>query len=289
MICDAVIVTYQPNLIALDNLIASVTNQVRFIFIIDNGNEKDQLPNRYPELKIRYASMGFNQGIAAAQNVGIELARENNATHILFLDQDSLAAPDMVSCLFEAIKSLPNAACVGPNYVDIRNNKSSPFIRVQGLKIHRCTCEADTVIPVNFLISSGSLVPIDVLNRVGGFREELFIDYVDIEWAFRAKLKGFQSFGVCNAKMFHSLGEEPIQFMGKKIPIHSPTRQYYQIRNAIWLYKQKYIPFNWKYADGWRCMIKFIFYSIFASPRLVRTRLMILGIYHGIRGRMGPI
>ena len=49
-----------------------------------------------------------NLGVAAAQNQGIEWAKQQGATHVLLLDQDSLPHPDMVARLSEWNDQLTN-------------------------------------------------------------------------------------------------------------------------------------------------------------------------------------
>jgi rhamnosyltransferase len=151
-------------------------------------------------------------------------------------------------------------------------------------------CESLTdIVPVDYLVSSGLLIPMAVLDRVGGMREELFIDYVDIEWGLRAGAAGYRSFGVCGAFMNHQLGETPISFMGKPRPVHTPLRHYYAVRNGIWMYFQPFPPFNWKVRDAYRLALKFMFYCLMTKRRGSHFRMMALGIWHGLLGRMGSI
>src|SRR5690606_10075289 len=117
-------------------------------------------------------------------------------------------------------------------------------------RVRRQTCSADTaVVEVDYVIASGCLIPFDVIETVGGMQEELFIDYVDIEWGLRAQHQGLQSLGVCAAVMQHQLGEKPIRFRGRLIPVHSPLRHYYHFRNAVWLYRQSWLRKDWKTVD----------------------------------------
>lgn len=286
----AIVVTYQPDLDTLDELLNSIINQVHTVLIVDNGSGLDDFSSRHLDPRVRFLSTGFNKGIAAAQNLGITLARQLNANLVLFFDQDSVAAPDMVSKLLEAFKSLSAVGSIGPRYFDTRQENPPPFIRIEGLRLHRCKCNtADTVIPVDYLISSGCLIPMSVLDRVGGMREDLFIDYVDIEWGLRARHQGLQSYGVCSAYMRHSLGDRPIELFGKNIPLHSPLRHYYHFRNAVLLYREAWVPLNWKLVDGWRLCLKYVFYSLFAKPRMAHWRMMTLGLWHGLKGKAGRL
>jgi rhamnosyltransferase len=285
-----VVVTYQPNLDALDLLVRSVVDQVHSILIIDNGSDVGDFSGRYDDSRVRFVAMGRNTGIAVAQNVGITLAQEMNATHVVLFDQDSVAAADMVARLLGAAAAAQNVACVGPRFLDERRKNPSPFIQVRGFWLHRPRCErSDDVVPVTHVIASGCLIPMPVLRAVGGMREDLFIDYVDIEWGLRARRHGYVSYGACAAHMRHSLGDNPISFFGATYPLHSPLRHYYHFRNAILVYKEPWIPTRWKVADGWRLCLKYVFYSLFAKPRLRHWRMMTLGVWHGIVGKTGQL
>ena len=288
----SIVVTYQPNLDVVESLLSSLLDQVKSVVIVDNGSKTDGLTELADKFPGRTELIQFhrNYGIAKAQNQGIEFAKGKGAEFVLLLDQDSIPAPDMVIKLVDAANALPHAASLGPRYLDNRQGNPPPFISINGLRLHRYMCENDNkIVPVDYLISSGSLIPLKVIKAVGPMREELFIDYVDIEWGLRAKSYGYQSYGVCGAKMSHTLGDNPISFFGRKIPYHSPSRHYYHFRNAIWLYKQPWVPWNWKIVDSWRLLRKYIFYSLFAKPGAQHLKMMSLGLLHGFVGRMGPL
>jgi rhamnosyltransferase len=235
-----------------------------------------------------------NLGIAAAQNAGIAWARQHQADYVILFDHDSEPAPDMVARLTEAASSLRQSghtiAAVGPRFCDERQDNPPPFIYVEGWRLRRRQCAtAEAVVPSTYLISSGCLMPMQALDAVGGMDERLFIDYVDTEWGLRAGHMGLSCFGVCSAHMQHRLGDAPLRFMGRPVPLHSPLRHYYHMRNAVWLYRQPHIPAGWKRADGLRLLQKYIFYTLFAPQGLRHWRMMTLGIWHGLRGRLGPI
>lgn len=290
----AVIVSYRPQLEDLGELLDALVPQVDSVVVVDNGSEDhfgDWL-EKYHAHSIHGIFLGSNTGVAAAQNVGIDWARRQGTDYVVLFDQDSLPAPDMVRCLVEAVQVKQAAGCkvaaVGPRYLDERQDNPPPFIRVQGLKLLRQVCaKSNSIVDVDYLISSGCLIPMSTLDAVGVMREWLFIDYVDIEWGLRARHHGFQSYGVCSAHMQHSLGDYPIEFFGKNIPLHSPLRHYYHFRNAVFLYKEPWVPLNWKLVDGWRLCLKYVFYSLFAKPRMAHLRMMTLGVWHGLVRKIG--
>jgi rhamnosyltransferase len=293
----AVVVTYHPDRERLSALLEVLASQATATVVVDNGSEPEIVSWFKQEEaagRIHLCLLGENRGVATAQNRGMEVARELQSDYVVLFDHDSLPAPAMIPRLIEAAEKQKaegwKVASVGPRYVDPRQNNPPPFIRVVGLRLERRTCASpDSVVEVDYLISSGCLIPMETIGAVGSMREDLFIDYIDIEWGLRAKAHGYQSFGVCGAEMFHSLGEDPIPFLGKKFPSHSPRRHYYHFRNAIHLYKEPWVPLNWKLVDGCKLIKKFGFYSLFGKPRLDHFRMMIKGITHGLRGKTGRI
>lgn len=285
-----VIVSYNPDMDALKHLATAVARQLDQLLVVDNGSRVDVgLGGALPAEVIR---LGDNYGIARAQNVGIERARANGSDYVLLLDQDSVPAYDMVATLLDAL-SVKEAegfkvACVGPRYTDSRKRDASPFVRLEGLRLKRQICSnAAAIIDVDFLIASGCLIPISTIDAVGDMVEQMFIDYVDIEWGLRAQVKGYQSYGVCGALMEHALGDESIAFGRRHVPIHSPLRHYYHVRNAIWLCRQPWLTKRWKMVLLWRVARQFAFFSIMTAPRLQHARMMSVGLLHGIMNRMG--
>jgi rhamnosyltransferase len=286
----AVVVAYQPALEVLAQLLDALVTQVASVVVVDNGSPIDLAAWTCERgtHAVEVLRLGENLGVAAAQNVGIQWARDRGAGFVLLMDQDSIPSASMVENLVAALAEQPSPAAVGPRYQDERQNNPPPFIRIQGLRLERCACSTEAcVTPVDYLISSGCLIPMPVLDKVGGMRKDLFVDYVDIEWGLRARYHGFQSYGVCSAHMQHHLGEIPIAFFGKNIPLHSPLRHYYHFRNAVLLYREAWVPLNWKLVDGWRLFLKYAFYSLFAKPRLSHLRMMTLGVLHGFKGKSG--
>lgn len=293
----AVIVTFNPERERFSALIDAALLQVERIWIVDNGSGASQLawirqltiPDR-----VVLIELGENLGIAAAQNVGIARARALDADYVMLFDHDSIPGDGMVEILLSVLQDKVRAgikvAAVGPRYYDERQNNPPPFIEVKGLRVIRHGCHGGSgVVPVSYVIASGSLMPMSTLNAIGDMREDLFIDYVDIEWGLRATGAGYQTFGVCHALMVHDLGDAPLMFMGRSIPLHSPLRHYYLFRNAVCLYKQNYLQLQWKIGDAARLLLKYGFYTLYGKPRSAHVKMMSLGLWHGVQGRMGKL
>lgn len=289
-----IVVTYNPIKNELLNLINKIINDLDGVIIVDNCSHIDIAPWLIDNDKIEIISLPENAGIAVAQNVGIQRVQDLSGQHVVLFDQDSDPDFGLVKILKDVLLVLQaqkkRVACLGPVYYDKRHKTSSSFIQIRGLFLKRVSCEGDQeYVQVDHLIASGTLIPMDVIDDIGRMQENLFIDYVDLEWCERALFKGYQPFGVCAAKMNHSLGDEPIKFLGTAYPSRSPLRHYYMCRNAVWMYKQNHVRWNWKIVDSVRLLRKFIFYSSFASPRHLHFFMMIKGLWHGMRNKMGRL
>ena len=140
----------------------------------------------------------------------------------------------------------------------------------------------------HYVITSGSVIPMDVLDNVGLMLEELFIDFVDIEWCLRARRKGYKAVAINKVKIDHHLGDYGIYFLGNRYPIHSPVRMYYYFRNSIYLYGLSDIDWNWR-VDASRNLFRFLFYMLFVKNRSKYFKYIIKGYYHGLIKKMGKL
>jgi rhamnosyltransferase len=141
----------------------------------------------------------------------------------------------------------------------------------------------------DFLISSGALIPLAVLDEVGGMDESLFIDNVDMEWSFRARGMGLRLYGVCAARMEHRLGDDRQPVLGgvHSVVRHGPNRLYFIMRNRLQLYRLPYTPRVWIAQDLPRVLAKFLIFSVLVGPRPRNVRYMVRGLLDGVRGRGG--
>lgn len=285
----AVIVTFNPEEKGFLNLVAALKNQVDLIAVIDNGSKNFSLCPL--ESHVLFLRNEDNLGVAQAYNQGVALAREHGASHILLFDQDSCPASDMVTNLKNAYESYQGGrvAAVGPRYSDIKGEHVSPFVVLRGVFLDRLECADTQVVEVDHLISSGSLISLSAISDVGLFEDKLFIDYVDTEWCWRARCRGYQLLGVGSARMSHKLGEAHFYVFGKPCILHAPFRLYYQMRNQWWMIFQPGIGWRWRIMDVIRSVKVFIVIALFAPERSRRISYMLKGIAHAFGRRMGKL
>lgn len=291
----AVVVTHHPDHSHLERLLEALSAQVERVVLIDNGSGAGfgaWISTRGRD-GIDMVLLDENRGIAGAHNLGFERARARGAEFVVLFDQDSLPGPTLVASLVTAVRDLHaqgvKVAAVGPHFVDERLTGVKPFVRTTGWRQRRLDCTQDTdLIEVDHLISSGSLLVLSVVEEIGGMREELFIDYVDIEWGLRANFLGYRLYGVCAVQMAHVLGQKPVRFLWRDVPMHSPLRHYYLARNRVWLCRQGWIPVGWKWGTLVKVLLSFLFMQLFAQGRLEHGRMMARGVWDGWRDCMGP-
>jgi rhamnosyltransferase len=290
----AIVVTYRPDPDVLRRELAAVRPQVRHVVIVDNTGDGGTHLGAVREIGDAVVlSQLHNVGLAAAQNAGIEWARRAGSSTVLILDQDSVPAPDMVSRLAAALDELSRTrrvAAVGPVFHDPREDRDAPFVRIAFPMSTKLWCGPEqAAVEADFLISSGALIPIDVLDEVGAMDEGLFIDNVDMEWSFRARGKGLALFGVCAARMEHRLGDDRVPVLAgmHSVVRHGPTRLYFIMRNRLRLYRLPYTPRVWIAQDLPRVLAKFFIFSVLVGPRGRNVRYMVRGLLDGVRGRTG--
>lgn len=277
-------------------LVAAIAPQVGHVVVVDNASPDPGLRDfcaEHPEIAL--LALPENRGLASALNLGIRHARElSGVSQVLLMDQDSVPEPGMVRALREALDRRAageRVAAVGPCFRDAREGTDAPFVRIRFPFNRKLRCEDGcAAIRCDFLITSGCLVPLAVLDEVGGMDAALFIDNVDLDWCFRASAAGYALYGVCGARLHHRLGDARRRVPGlpRGIVVHPPRRLYYMMRNRVLLYRRAHTPRRWIAQDIPRLVIKFLLFSLLVPPRGKNLRCMLAGLRAGIAGRATP-
>lgn len=292
----AVVTTYRPDVPRLRGAMDALRAQADALFVFDNASGDARLDAYLRELENAGACVRrspANVGLGAAMNVAIDHAKAHDFSHVLLMDQDSVAGEDMLAELHEALDGLSKmrkVGAVGPVHVDARNGHAAPFVRIGfpfNRKLHGA---AGQCIEADFLISSGSLIPLAVLDDVGGMDAGLFIDNIDLDWSFRARRAGFALFGAGDARMQHAIGDTVRKswLQPGGVHQHAPLRLYYIMRNRTLLYRRASTPKTWIAQDLLRLPVKFAATLLWQSPRRAYLRCMLRGLRDGACGKSGP-
>lgn len=302
----AVIVLYYPDKQILSESIKVISSQVKKIILVDNTPIKEKINlgffNDFISSKIILVSLGENYGIGYAQNIGIELAINEGADLLLFLDQDSIPHPEMLGILHFSYKKKLNfykntsLAGVGPLRIDRRNGTKSKFrskFLYNNFQSFFSRLSKKNI-NVNFLISSGLLVSKETLLIVRGMRSNYFIEHVDTEWCKRVSNFNFYLLGEKNAFLYHSIGDKVKKiwlFYYRNINIHSPIRNYYVFRNTILMFKDGNLTILERTFHIIRLIQIFLILITIENEKLNRFQMIYLGIKHGlmrVSGKFNP-
>jgi rhamnosyltransferase len=201
--------------------VEALLGHVGRVLVIDNGSEADStelletMASR-SDLSMRF--LGRNCGIGFALNCAIRFARDRGYRWLLTMDQDSVIDRTMVDEFKAALRRNPAWACL------------TPTLMLEGRASDRGGDQA-----VDYAITSGNLVRVDVFDRIGWYDEGMFVDQLDFDFSLRVRTAGYEIHRVANATLYHELGDAgaPQAFLGKFHTFHSPLRRYYSYRNYL--------------------------------------------------------
>lgn len=279
----AVMVTYHPGVAMLENL-QNVLAEVQELVVVDNGSSATEVT----ALRTASENLGFhlienvkNLGIAEALNQGVRWARSKGHSWVLLLDQDSRMLGKFVEAMFNTWLSHPKrdeVACIHPRYMhpELGCRPLAPRAR-DGSYI--------------WCMTSGTLIPAWIFDKIGWFASEFFIDWVDIEYCFRIREAGYLIAEAGEAILLHEPGDPaPSSILGLRFwpSHHSALRRYYMSRNRIVVFR-KYLftlPF-WTLKAMYAALRDTMKCFLGEKERPRKFRNFLLGTWDGLTGRMG--
>jgi rhamnosyltransferase len=255
-ICS-VLTVYYPDVQRLNKVIKQISIQCNIIIVFNSPYSEGIIHPKDTKIIIN----DKNFGVAKALNQGCIFAMKEGYDYAFILDQDSIPSFNAIDIL-SSLVSESEKPLIGINVIEEFLNKksilntASPFI---------------TKVPC--VISSGSLVKLSILNELGYFREDFFIDRVDTEYCLRLKKNNYSIYKMNSAYIEHKYGEQSKFNSRRNYP---PIRIYYQFRNQIWLYK-----LYKKYDSGTRVrtIARMLVYQLINEKV---TLSIIIGIIKGI-------
>ena len=264
-----------------------------FIHTIIVNNSPEISLELFQSSQVRIINNPCNIGLASALNVGILEAKKQGAEMVALFDQDTQLPPNFTKNMLKHMnifQSDKKPALFSPVYFNQVTDNYGAIINFKPFRLVRSKPDREKFIThPKYVITSGSFIPISVLDDVGLMLEEMFIDFLDIEWCLRARSKGYEIVSFPQVEIAHHLGDSSVSFMGTNYPIHTPLRMYYYFRNAMYLYRLREIELNWKFVDSTRNLFRFLFYMLFVKNRLTYFKCIIKGYYHGFIKKMGKL
>lgn len=174
------------------------------LLVIDNSTNQEVLKynsieNKY---KFHYIKMNGNAGISKAYN---EAIRNVNTKWIVFLDQDTEIDKDYINEIYNIAKIESDISAYCP-IVKSNNLIVSPAIMgkykaktfYNEIEIQKTKEKQIT------FINSGVLINKEVFKAIGNYDEDIFLDFVDHDFADRY-FKEFGNVKTMNSNIMHSL------------------------------------------------------------------------------------
>ena len=221
------VILFHPAENTMSNIL-SYLDPVEKLFVIDNTESPLPEVKNYCDQfkKIIYLQDGENKGLSARLNQVSKMALAEGFDWLLTMDQDSSFEKEDCNKYFHCFSTFDKkeeVSIFGINFLE-KKNESNP---------------CDTQI-VHDIITSGSLVNLNLIASIGFFDENLFIDEVDFEYCLRSMQHGYLLIQFTNIFLKHNLGElsEHHSLRTRQLSsrtLHSPQRLYYMTRNFLYV------------------------------------------------------
>ena len=156
---------------------------------------------------LRYISDTSNPGVSKAYNTGFEIARQLRKKWLLLLDQDTVFPENTLSNYIAAMEAhadsllfAPMLVCDGRIYSPCRHvlNANFPLRTIQPGRVPAKGLS---------LLNSGMCVSVDAFERLGGFDENIPLDFADHDFMKRYR-RHFDSFVLLDVVCRHGFSDK---------------------------------------------------------------------------------
>ena len=166
------------------------------VVVVDNAStdgSAEFVRERFPECQV--VALDANVGFAAGNNAG---ARGASGPYLVFLNNDTEVAPGWLAALVRAAQRDPSVGLVSSQVVfmdrpGIIDSAGDGYLRCGGGFKHRHGQLADRQsgdCEVFGACGAAFLIRRDLFETLGGFDEDLFMVYEDVDLSYRARLRG---------------------------------------------------------------------------------------------------
>jgi len=270
-----VVIWYNPTEEDKTN-INTYLNNLDKLYIYDNSPKQNVVPIK--SNKIIYIFNNENLGISVVLNQVAKIALNDDYKWMLTMDQDTKMNNECFDKFNKIIKEFDtsNIGIISP-WHDTRLNTNKPQNIIE--------------YPQN-VMTSGNLVNLSILKKIGYYDERFFIDGIDIEIGLRLNKLGYKILQFNDISIEHNLGNIEYHKLFNQTFMcsnHSYIRQYYIARNYRYI-KDDYIDTNPNFCKKLVKEKKNIFVIImFEKDKLRKIKYILKGIKDYQKGKTGRI
>lgn len=202
-----------------------------------------------------------------------------------FFDQDSRIEEGHVEKMLAVSAQLCtggwNVGCLGPVYF----NTSSGTVEIPKSKKRLL----DSTYGVPSVITSSMLCTYGNLRRIGFWNEHVFLDMADWDLCWRMKAAGRICCMTQAVILRHSVGSGEKHVGPLKLRVGQPIREYYQIRECMYLFFRSYTPMKYRVRFLAMLLVRSPLHLMFLDQRKLRLHYMVKGFADFCRGKQGAI
>lgn len=280
----AILTVYYPSYENRNN-IEKICKQVDRTIICDNSLQNNI--DLFQDLtKTTYHFWGQNLGLSAAFNkVLTDSSYEwEDDEFVIFFDQDTVICDMHIEKLIAEYNLLEkeqlNIGCLGPLYYDSNSQIEIPRSKKY---LNTRTMSVKSVITTSFLCKYV------VLKKVKFWNEEIFLDMADWDLCWRLKAENLLCCMTSASIISHRVGTGKKNYGLIKLWVWKPFREYYQIRDCLYLMKKRYVPLKFRINFIMMLTIRPILHLLFLDNKQERLQYMRKGVkdyYAGIKGEL---
>ena len=281
----AIITIYYPKLNHIDNIMR-ISDQVDKVIVCDNS-DKDHFHLFTSNKNFYYVHFKKNMGLSKAFNSVLKNKEMNweDDQYIIFFDQDSIIEEKYIDNIIDEYNLINSSCyeigCLGPFFYNNSNNK------IEYPKNKTKILEKSFI--VDDIITSSLLTKYKDLKSIGFWNENLFLDMADWDLCWRF----LQLNKICcmtdRVILNHTVGIGEKKINNLEMRISNPYREYYQIRDSLYLIFKKYVPLRGRLNLLAKIFIFPILHIIFFENKILRSKYIIRGIKDYFRGYHGEV
>lgn len=221
----------------------SVRDEWHEVILADNGSS-DGSPARvqaeFPDLRL--LRLGANLGFGTANN---RAAEEATGQYLLLLNSDAWPRPGALTALVRHLDENPRAALIAPRlvYPDGRLQFNwAPTTSVLGETIQRLRNPLEGISWLHRMQPAGRgwftaacvLVRREAFEQVGGFDEDFFLYFEDVDLCLRLRAAGWDLKEATDAEAVHLKGGSQSATVGTQLNYRLGQARYYRKHRPQW-------------------------------------------------------
>lgn len=197
----------------IENCLASLAGEPAGVIVVDNGSvdgSREVVEEKFPS--VRVIALDKNYGFCGAVNRGIEESREDKATYVILLNNDTTVQHGFVRALEAALdgdrKAFSGAARMVNMYHPELIDDAGDYYCALGWAFAEGKDKpaADYARPREIFSACGGacIYRRSVLGKIGLLDENHFAYLEDVDLGYRAKIYGYRNLYVPGAVVYHA-------------------------------------------------------------------------------------